>query len=48
MTLYGDDAERFEELREAVEEARPGGDVSNAELVRVMMDELEPSRLATN
>jgi len=48
MTLYGDDAERFEELREEVAEARPGGELSNAELVRVMMDELEPSKLSTD
>lgn len=38
VTLYDDDAARFEELREQVGELRPGEEPSNAELVRILMD----------
>ncbi|MFT4921044.1 MAG: hypothetical protein ACI8XM_000237 [Haloarculaceae archaeon] len=41
LTLYGDDARRFSDLRERVGEARPGSTPCNAELVRILMDEFE-------
>ncbi len=39
ITLYGDDADRFEELQERVGKERPGSKPGNAEMVRVLMDE---------
>lgn len=41
ITLRGDDAERFEELKERVGEQRPGSKPGNAELVRVLMDSVD-------
>jgi hypothetical protein len=43
ITLRGDDAERFEELKERVGEQRPGSEPGNAELVRVLMDSVDYS-----
>lgn len=44
ITLYGEDAERFEEIREIVDARRPGSEPGNAELVRVFMDVYEDNR----
>lgn len=41
ITLYGDDAARFERLKDRVADERPGGKPSNAEMVRVLMDEAD-------
>jgi hypothetical protein len=38
ITLYGEHAARFEQLKERVGEERPGSEPGNAELVRVLMD----------
>lgn len=37
ITLYGDDAEWFEELQSDVADDRNGNEPSNAELTRLMM-----------
>lgn len=41
ITLYDGDSTRFQAIREAVGEDRPGSTPGNAELVRVLMDEFE-------
>ncbi|MFC7140030.1 hypothetical protein ACFQMA_09310 [Halosimplex aquaticum] len=38
ITLYDDDSDRFEEIRERLDEAFPGSTPNNAEAVRMMMD----------
>ncbi|ACV47836.1 MULTISPECIES: hypothetical protein [Halomicrobium] len=38
ITLQGTDSQDFEQLRETIEQQRPGGRPSNAEVVRVLMD----------
>ncbi|MBX0348245.1 MULTISPECIES: hypothetical protein [Haloarcula] len=38
ITLRGEDSEEFEQTRERIAEERPGGEPSNAEVVRVLMD----------
>lgn len=37
ITLYGDDAEWFEEKKERIAERRDGNEPANAELVRLLM-----------
>jgi len=44
-SLYGDDASRFEELRERYGEEMPGSEPSRPELVRMMMDVFEEEAL---
>ena len=39
ITLYSDDSEWFEEIRSQVAEKRGGAAPSNAELVRLMMEQ---------
>jgi len=41
ITLYGEDARRFEEKKQEVAERRPGSEPSNPELIRVLLDEDE-------
>lgn len=41
ITLYGEDSEWFEELREQIGERRDGNSPSNAETVRRMMEEFD-------
>jgi hypothetical protein len=41
ISLYGDDAERLDDLRERVGEVRSGSTPCNAEMVRILMDEFE-------
>lgn len=38
VTLYGDDAERAEQLKERLDEELPGSVGSNAEALRTMLD----------
>jgi len=38
ITLQGEDSEEFEQVRQSIEEERPGSRPSNAEVVRVLMD----------
>jgi predicted Rdx family selenoprotein len=45
VTLRSDDAGRFEQMKAAVEERRDGAEPSNAELVRLMMDQFDPEEL---
>jgi len=40
-SLYGDDARRFEDLREQYGEETPGSEPSRPEFVRMMMDVFE-------
>jgi hypothetical protein len=47
-SLYGDDASRFEELRERYGEESPGTEPSRPEFVRVMMDVFEDEILAND
>jgi hypothetical protein len=37
VTLYGDDAEQFRAVKEAIAERRGGNEPSNAETVRLLM-----------
>lgn len=39
ITLYGDDAEQFEKLKEARAEMRHGNEPSNAEMLRLLMED---------
>lgn len=39
ITLRGEDSQRFEDLRERIDEERPGSEPCNSEVVRVLMDE---------
>ncbi|MHC3379393.1 hypothetical protein [Haloarcula sp. H-GB5] len=39
ITLRGDDSETFEEVRKRIDRELPGSEPSNAEVVRVLMDE---------
>ena len=41
ITLYSDDSEWFEEIKKEVAERRDGAEPSNAELVRLMMDQYD-------
>lgn len=45
VTLRSDDAERYEALRLAVEEQRDGATPSNAETLRLMMDQFDPAEI---
>jgi hypothetical protein len=47
-TLQGDDSERFRETCERVGELRGGADPSNAELIRMMMDQFDPNAAVSN
>ncbi|WP_254272164.1 hypothetical protein [Haloarcula marina] len=38
ITLYGDDAKRFERIQERIGKDRPGSTPCNAEAVRALMD----------
>lgn len=42
VTLYGDDADWFGEMRERVGEKRDGNLPSRAELQRMMMEQFDP------
>lgn len=42
ITLYGDDAEWFEKLREQVAEQRDGNEPKRAEVARLMMEQFDP------
>jgi hypothetical protein len=42
ITLYSDDSEWFEEIKERIAERRDGTEPSNAELLRLMMDQYDP------
>lgn len=42
ITLYTDDAKRFKQLREEVEELRDGYEPARSEMVRLMMDQFDP------
>lgn len=42
ISLYGDDAEWFEDLREQLAEKRDGNTPSRAETARRMMEQFEP------
>ena len=44
-TLYGNDAEWFEELLEEVAAKRNGNEPTGAELLRLMMQQFDPDRL---
>jgi len=41
VSLYGDDADRFEELRDRLDEELPGGVKSGADVVRAALDYTE-------
>lgn len=41
ITLYGDDADRFEDIRDDVEEQRDGSTPARSEVVRLMMDQFD-------
>jgi len=41
ITLYGDDADWFEDLKEARAELRGGNKPSNAEMLRLLMEEYD-------
>lgn len=41
ISLYGDDAEWFEELKDEIADRRNGNEPSNAETVRLMMEQYE-------
>jgi len=47
ITLQGADAERFERGKERIAELR-GAEPSNAELVRLMMDQFDPDAVVPN
>lgn len=40
-TLYGEDAEWFEELKQEVAERRNGSEPSNAEMLRILMEQAD-------
>jgi len=42
ITLYGEDSEWFEDLKEDVGEQRDGNEPANAELARMMMQQFDP------
>jgi len=42
-TLQGADSERFRNNRERVGELRGGAEPSNAELIRLMLDQFDPT-----
>lgn len=42
ISLYGEDAEWFSEIREEVAERRDGNPPTRAELARMMMEQFEP------
>jgi len=44
ISLYGDDAEWFAELKEEVAERRSGNEPSNAEMTRRLMEEYQSSK----
>ncbi|WP_255198015.1 hypothetical protein [Halorarius litoreus] len=44
-SLYSDDADRFAWYREQVAERRNGVEPSNSELLRLMMDQFDPSQV---
>jgi len=48
ITLQGGDAERFRRKKEQIEDLRGGADPSNAELVRMMMDQFDPCSAVGN
>ncbi|MFB9813096.1 hypothetical protein [Haloarcula sebkhae] len=39
ITLRGDDSDRFEEARERIDRELPGSEPSNAEVVRILIDD---------
>jgi hypothetical protein len=41
ITLYGDDSEWFEDLKEDVADHRDGNEPTNAELARLMMEQFD-------
>jgi len=41
ITLYSDDAERFQEVKQRIANQRNGAEPSNSEVVRLLMDETE-------
>jgi hypothetical protein len=45
ITLYGDDARQFEQLRQDVGEQRGGNDPSRAELLRLLMHRVDADEL---
>ena len=47
-TLQGDDAARFEDTAERVAELRGGAEPSNAEIVRMMMDQFDANEAVSN
>ncbi len=48
ITLQGDDAERFRRNKEQIGEFRGGANPSNAELVRMMMDQFKPESVVVS
>jgi len=46
-TLQGADSERFRNVSERVGELRGGAEPSNAELIRMMMDQFDPTAAVT-
>jgi len=44
ISLYGDDAEWFAELKAEVAERRNGNEPSNAEMLRLLMEDSETDR----
>jgi len=48
ITLQGDDADRFTDTAERVAELRGGAEPSNAEIVRMMMDQFDPTEVVSN
>jgi len=47
-TLQGADSERFRNIRELVGELRGGAEPSNAELIRMMLDQFDPGDAVTS
>jgi len=39
ITLYGEHSDRFEDVREQMDEEQPGSEPGNAEVVRRLMDQ---------
>jgi len=39
ITLRGDDSETFEQVRKRIDRELPGSEPSNAEVVRILMDD---------
>ena len=46
-TLQGADSERFQKASERVGELRGGAEPSNAELIRMMLDQFDPAEAVT-